>query len=90
MLLDRAILALLQEDAQLTNRAIAARVSSNEATVRRRVDRLIAAGLVRIVTVVSSFALGYQVVAILGLRIARSYQRQIEEVRFVGLAPGRD
>lgn len=93
--LDRAIVALLQEDARLTNRAIAARVGSSEPTVRRRVDRLIDAQLIKIVAVASPFALGYGVVAILGMQIDRSYQTQIEqalqampEVRFVGLTLG--
>jgi Lrp/AsnC family transcriptional regulator for asnA, asnC and gidA len=93
--LDRQILAVLQEDARRTNRAIAAQVGSSEATVRRRVDRLLNEGLIRIAAVASPFALGYQVVAILGLQLDRSYQRQVEqalhgmpEVRFVGLTLG--
>jgi Lrp/AsnC family transcriptional regulator, regulator for asnA, asnC and gidA len=93
--LDRKILAQLQVDARLPNRIIAMRVGSTEATVRRRIDRLTGAGLVKIVAVASPFALGYRVVAIIGVRIDRSYQRQIEqaldampEVRFVGLTLG--
>jgi Lrp/AsnC family transcriptional regulator for asnA, asnC and gidA len=93
--LDRAILALLQEDARLTNRAIAARVHSSEATVRRRIDRLLDLGLMRIVAVASPFALGYHSVAIVGVQIDRSQQRAIEtalqalpEVRFIGLSIG--
>lgn len=93
--LDRAILALLQEDARLTNRAIAARVHSSEATVRRRIDRLLDLGLMRVVAVASPFALGYQSVALVGVQIDRSLQRSIEsalqalpEVRFIGLTIG--
>lgn len=93
--LDREILAVLQEDARLTNRAIAARVGSSEPTVRRRIDRMLGAGAVKIVAVASPFALGYGVIAILGLQIDRGYQPQIEqalhalpEVRFVGLTIG--
>jgi Lrp/AsnC family transcriptional regulator for asnA, asnC and gidA len=93
--LDRAILAALQEDARTSNRALAARVGSSEATVRRRVERMLDEGLIRIVAVASPFALGHGVVAILGLQIDRSYQRTIEqalqampEVRFVGLTLG--
>ena len=93
--LDRKILALLQEDARLTNRAIAQRLSSSEPTVRRRVDRLLDAGAIKIVAVASPFALGYTVVAIVGLQIDRNFQYQIEqalvqmaEVRFVGLTLG--
>jgi Lrp/AsnC family transcriptional regulator, regulator for asnA, asnC and gidA len=93
--LDRRILAVLQENARLPNRAIAARVGSSEPTVRRRVDRLLDEGLIRIVAVASPFALGNRIVAILGLQIERAYQRQLEEalaaipeVRFVGLTLG--
>lgn len=93
--LDRAILALLQQDARLTNHAIALQVGSSEATVRRRVDRLLDTGLVKIVAVASPFALGHPIVAIIGLQIDRVYQTQIEqalqamaEVRFVGLTLG--
>jgi Lrp/AsnC family transcriptional regulator for asnA, asnC and gidA len=93
--LDQDILAVLQENARLPNRAIAARIGSSEATVRRRVDRLVDEGLIRVVAVASPFVLGHPVMAILGLQIERSYQRQIEEafqgmpeVRFVGLTLG--
>ena len=93
--LDRAILRMLQEDARRTNRAIALEVGSSEPTVRRRVERMLETGLVKIVAVVSPFALGYGVVAILGIQIDRAYQAQIEqaldamsEVRFVGLTLG--
>jgi Lrp/AsnC family transcriptional regulator for asnA, asnC and gidA len=93
--LDRKILALLQEDARLPNRALALRLGSSEPTVRRRVERLLDAGAIKIVAVASPFALGYKVVAIVGLQIDRNFQRQIEqslqqmaEVRFVGLTLG--
>lgn len=93
--LDRAIVALLQEDARVTNGAIAEQVGSSEATVRRRIDRLLDAGLMRIVAVASPFALGQKVMAILGLQIARRHQQAIEEalrplpeVRFIGLTLG--
>ena len=67
--LDWKLIALLQEDARLTNREIAARVESSEPTVRRRIDRLVRTGVIRIAAVVSPFALGYEVVAIIGLQI---------------------
>ena len=93
--LDRAIVRILQLDARRTNRAIAEETGSSEPTIRRRVERLIDAGLIKIVAVVSPFALGYGVVAILGVQIDRAYQTQIEqallampEVRFVGLTLG--
>lgn len=93
--LDRRILALLQEDARITNRAIAAKIGSSEPTVRRRVERLTDSGIIKIVAVASPFALGHSVIAIVGLQIDRNFQRQIEqalqqmkEVRFVGFTLG--
>jgi Lrp/AsnC family transcriptional regulator for asnA, asnC and gidA len=93
--LDYAIIALLQEDARLTNRAIATKLNSSEPTVRRRIDRLLDMGLIKVVAVVSPFALGHQVMAIIGLQIERTSQQVIEqalqqmaEVRFVGLTLG--
>jgi Lrp/AsnC family transcriptional regulator for asnA, asnC and gidA len=93
--LDRTILAVLQEDARLPNHEIARRVSSSEPTVRRRIQRLIDQGVMRVVAVVSPFELGYQVVAILGLRIDRNHVRAVgeaiaamPEVRFAGVTLG--
>lgn len=93
--LDRAIVRILQDDARRTNRSVADELHSSEPTVRRRVERLIDMGLIKIVAVVSPFALGYGVVAILGVQFDRAYQTQIEqalqtmpEVRFVGLTLG--
>ena len=93
--LDRTILAVLQEDARLPNHEIARRVSSSEPTVRRRIKRLIDQRVMRVVAVVSPFELGYQVVAILGLRIDRNHVRAVgeaiaamPEVRFAGVTLG--
>jgi Lrp/AsnC family transcriptional regulator for asnA, asnC and gidA len=93
--LDRKIIAALQEDARITNRALAAQLGSSEATIRRRIERLLDAGQIRIVAVASPFALGQPVVAIIGLQIDRSSQQTIEQalqhmsnVRFVGLTLG--
>lgn len=93
--LDRHIIAALQEDARRTNREIADLVASTEPTVRRRIERMVSGGALKIVGVVSPFALGYPVVALLGLRIDRRYQKEIEaaltalpEVRFMGFMLG--
>ncbi len=94
-LLDKSIIAVLQENARLTNAGIAAQVSSTEPTVRRRVKRLLEEGLIRIVAVASPFALGYQVVALLGIQLDQSKLVSIAndlilfpEVRFAGITAG--
>jgi len=93
--LDRRILGLLQEDARLTNAQVAAAVGSTEPTVRRRIDRMIAAGIMKIVAVATPQKLGYGTIAILGIQIDHSRLDQIEaaiaempEVRFAGVTLG--
>lgn len=93
--LDRKLIALLQENARLTNKEIAGQLGSSEPTIRRRIDRLLEDGVFRIVAVASPFSLGYDVIAILGLQIDRTRQAQIEqtlkalpELRFIGLTLG--
>lgn len=93
--LDREIVGMLQENARITNEQIAARIGSTESTVRRRVNRLLDTGLIRIVAVVSPFDLGYQTVALLGIQLDQSRIAQIgaalvsfPEVRFAGMTAG--
>jgi len=93
--LDRSIIGVLQENARLTNANIAAKVGSTEPTVRRRVHRLLQAGLIRIVAVATPFDLGYQVVALLGIQLDQSKIASIAnglvafpEVRFAGITAG--
>ncbi len=93
--LDHKIIAVLQENARLTNAEVAALVGSNEPTVRRRVDRLLDHQVIKIVAVAPPFALGYHVVAILGLQIDHSRLTEIQdallampEIRFAGVTLG--
>ena len=60
--LDHKIIAVLQENARLSNADVAAQVGSSEPTVRRRVDRLLERQVIKIVAVAPTFPLGYQVV----------------------------
>ena len=94
-LLDRKIIAVLQENARLTNAEVAALVGSSEPTVRRRVDRLLHHQVVKIVAVAPPFSLGYHVVAILGIQIDHSRLTEIQEaltlmpeIRFAGVTLG--
>jgi len=93
--LDYKIIAVLQENARLSNSEIAVQVASSEPTVRRRIDRLMQNQVIRIVAVAPPFSLGYQVVAILGLQIDHSYLDEIQaalvpipEIRFAGITLG--
>ncbi len=93
--LDHQIIAVLQENARLTNAEVAAQVGSSEPTVRRRVEKLLQNQVMKIVAVVPPFSLGYNVVAILGLQIDHSYLEEIQaalvpmpEIRFAGVTLG--
>jgi len=93
--LDLRIIAVLQENARLTNAEVAAQVGSSEPTVRRRTERLIKDSVIKIVAVASPFQLGYQVVAIFGIQIDHRHLVNIEEelnamteVRFAGVTLG--
>lgn len=93
--LDHKIIAVLQENARLTNAEAAVQVGSSEPTVRRRVDRLLQHQVIKIVAVAPPFSLGYHVVAILGLQIDHSRLTEIQEallampeIRFAGVTLG--
>ena len=93
--LDRRIIAVLQENARLTNAEVAQQVGSSEPTVRRRVERLLREDVIKIVAVAEPFPLGFHVVAILGLQIDHRHLGEIEralsampEVRFAGVTLG--
>ena len=93
--LDHKIIAVLQENARLSNAEVAAQVGSSEPTVRRRIDRLLERQIIKIVAVAPPFPLGYQVVAILGLQIDHSRLGEIQEalwampeIRFAGVTLG--
>ena len=93
--LDHKIIAVLQENARLTNAEVAGQVGSSEPTVRRRVDRLLQNQIIKIVAVAPPFSLGYHIVAILGLQIDHSRLDEIQEallampeIRFAGVTLG--
>lgn len=48
---DRKIIALLQQDGRLANVEIARRLGKTEATVRKRIDRLVSSGVISIVAI---------------------------------------
>lgn len=93
--LDMQLVSILQEDARLTNADLAGQVGVSEATVRRRIDKLIERDVIRIRAVADPFKLGYAVIVIIGLWVEKSHLRQAEEyvcalpeARFVGVTMG--
>lgn len=67
--LDLMIAALLQEDATATNSQIAKKVGVSEETVRRRLRRLAAAGMIKTVAVPNSDKLGFGTLVLVGMQV---------------------
>ena len=93
--IDLHIIRLLLADGSLTNAAIAARLQTSEATVRRRRNRLEQEGYIRLVGSVNPVKLGFNSVAIIGVQAVASRIAAIEqalqklpEVHLLGLTTG--
>jgi Lrp/AsnC family transcriptional regulator for asnA, asnC and gidA len=92
---DRRILRLLGDDGRRPYAEMSRAVGVSEATVRKRLDRMVEAGVVRIIAVLNAAATGYPVDAIVGLRVRpdrlRSVGRELaalDEVAYVGYVTG--
>jgi Lrp/AsnC family transcriptional regulator for asnA, asnC and gidA len=93
--LDRRIIACLQRDGRMSNVAVARALGTTEATVRRRIRRLIETGTLRIVAVPSPEAAGFTISAIIGVscdlsRVDEIAQRlaTFSEVRYLVYSTG--
>jgi Lrp/AsnC family transcriptional regulator for asnA, asnC and gidA len=92
---DRRIIALLQSDGRMSNVDIARSIGVAEATVRKRIDRLLKEGVIRVVAVPAVDKLGLEVETIIMLRVDLSQVQQIgeqlaamDEVRSIKYATG--
>jgi Lrp/AsnC family transcriptional regulator for asnA, asnC and gidA len=93
--LNKRIVEILQENARLTNADLAGQLGVSEATVRRRIDKLLEEDVIRIRAVADPFKLGYAVIVIIGLWVekahlceAEEYVCALPEARFVGVTMG--
>jgi Lrp/AsnC family transcriptional regulator for asnA, asnC and gidA len=93
--LDKKVVEILQKDARLTNTNLAGQLGVSEATVRRRIDKLIEEEVIQIRAVADPFKLGYAVIVLVGLwvekvhlRGAEEYLSALPEVRFLGVTMG--
>jgi Lrp/AsnC family transcriptional regulator, regulator for asnA, asnC and gidA len=94
--LDRSIIALLQEQGRRTNANIARATGVHESTVKKRIDRLIDSGVLRVLAVLDPDAAGYSTDVILGISVRpESLQAvgeklsQLNPVAWVGYISGR-
>ncbi|HSJ58997.1 MAG TPA: response regulator [Anaerolineae bacterium] len=74
---DRQIVCMLQRDGRTSNVEIARRIGVSEATVRKRLDRLVADGVIRIVALPDPARVGLDTVTFITLDVDLSYLDRI-------------
>jgi Lrp/AsnC family transcriptional regulator, regulator for asnA, asnC and gidA len=92
---DRAIAELLGVDGRMSSAVLARRLGQPEPTIRRRVQRLLAAGAIRVVAVVDPALTPDRVDALIGLKVdlsevnhASAELAKRPELRYVGVSTG--
>lgn len=93
--LDRQIISMLEENGRLRNTQVASALGVTEGSVRKRVDRLLADGTIRVVAVSDPLKTGHPIVAIVALRATPGRYEQVgasldamSEFRFIGQTVG--
>lgn len=93
---DRQLIRLLQEDGRRSNAEIARFLGISEATVRKRVERLIADDIIKIVATVNPRKTPLQFDVIIGFKTAPGTMRRVgealaarKEVVYLGYTTGR-
>lgn len=92
---DKQIIRLLQEDGRRSNVEIARRIGVAEATVRKRLERLLAEGVIQIVAIPDPAKVGFPTSTVIGLQVdlgkvgeIGDRLAQMEEVRSVKYTTG--
>ena len=93
---DRCLLALLQVDDRLAYSYLARSLGIPEATIRRRIKRLLDEEIAHFVALPEPRRIGYGVQAIVGLKIlpaqvesAITMLQPLPQVRYIGITTGR-
>ncbi|GIU91820.1 MAG: transcriptional regulator [Acidimicrobiia bacterium] len=92
---DKALIRLLQEDGRMSYAELASTVGLSPAAVRQRVLRLVRDGVMQIVAVTDPISLGFDIQAMVGLRIEGDLEQvssklsAIEEVDYLVITTGR-
>lgn len=94
--LDKGILEILQKDGRAPYSVIARQLNSNEATVRKRTERLIRAGIVDVIGVSNPIQLGLKTHILIGMDVELGRLDQIadelatmDEFNYVACASGQ-
>lgn len=77
--IDHALIRMLQADGRKSYAEMAQEVGVAENTVRNRVNRMMQAGVFRIVAVTDPFKTGFRVRAMVGIRVAPGHARRVVE-----------
>jgi Lrp/AsnC family transcriptional regulator for asnA, asnC and gidA len=92
---DRAIVECLREDGRMSHADIARRLGAAEATVRRRLQRMQASRMLRVVPVIDPDSVGLLTSLFLGVKIERGEWQEVAravaalpEVRYVAVTTG--
>ncbi|MBI3968174.1 MAG: Lrp/AsnC family transcriptional regulator [Chloroflexi bacterium] len=93
--IDRRIVELLRANGRRSNRELARALGIAEATVRRRVKRLIDGGVMEVVAVTNPNRIGFTKSVIVGLHVETACLREIaarlaelDEVRYLSIVAG--
>jgi Lrp/AsnC family transcriptional regulator for asnA, asnC and gidA len=93
--LDRQIIALLQQDGRRPNTDIANLLGVTETTVRKRIGRLVAQNLIKVVAVPSPEVVGLTMSAIIGITVDMNAHQSVaaaleamSNTRYVGYSTG--
>jgi len=74
---ERGIVRLLQEDGRMSTTELSRRLSASEPTVRKKLNRILDEGIVRVRAVAHPGSLGYTTTAYIGLVVERSKLEQV-------------
>jgi Lrp/AsnC family transcriptional regulator for asnA, asnC and gidA len=75
--IDRRILVLLRDEGRRPNTEIARLIGVSEPTVRKRLDRMLQQGVLRIIAVLNAAATGFPVDAIIGIKVKTGHMREV-------------
>jgi Lrp/AsnC family transcriptional regulator for asnA, asnC and gidA len=94
--LDFALIEALQQDSRLSAASLAAKLGTSKSTVSRTMKHLLDEGVIRFMTVVNPYALGYEGMAFIGMKVSPTRINDVAEalarhkhVYTVALSAGR-
>jgi Lrp/AsnC family transcriptional regulator for asnA, asnC and gidA len=76
---DRQIIRILQQDGRVPNVEIARRVGMSEATIRKRLERLVTEGVIRIVAIPNAEQVGFSTVTFIALDVDLGHVKLIAD-----------